>query len=79
MAAKPTMIPGLRFDRGRLGEVDRSLESEPEVRAAFRSLAESAHFHAVKRGFHPIRQYDVLLDLVREGGRGPDVSEENRP
>lgn len=52
---------------------------DPELRDAFRSLVESCTFHAVKRGWHPVRQWEVLADLIREGWSGPPCSAENRP
>ena len=61
------------FGTRRLGEVEDSLPED--LRLQFRSLVEDCHFHARKRGWHPIRQYEVLADLLRAGWRGPDCSE----
>lgn len=64
------------FTQGVLARVDR--EMPPDLRGQFRSLVEDVQFHAIKRGWHPLRQYDVLADLVRNGWRGPEPSEEAR-
>lgn len=67
----------IRWDRGKLAETEAALA--PELREQFRSLVESTHFHAVKRGWHPVKQYAVLADLIQEGWRGPPCSATNRP
>ena len=68
-----TEFPGPRFGNGKLGEVEAKLE--PAFRSQFRSLVEDLHFHAQRRGWHPVRQYPVLSDLIRAGWRGPAYSE----
>jgi hypothetical protein len=73
----PSDVNAIRWDKGKLAETEAALE--PELHGQFRSLVESTHFHASKRGWHPIRQYAVLADLVREGWRGPPCSRGNSP
>jgi hypothetical protein len=38
-------------------------------RPAFRQLVEASVYHAARRGWHPVRQWQVLADLVRDGWR----------
>jgi hypothetical protein len=65
-------IPPPPFGRGKLGEVEKSLPED--LRSQFRSLVEDLHFHAQKRGWHPLRQYRVMADLILGGWRGPPYS-----
>lgn len=70
----PSDLPQPDFARGKLAEVDQGMPDE--LRAQFRSLVEDLHWHAHRRGWHPIRQYPVLADLIRGGWRGPEPSPE---
>ncbi len=64
--------PGPNWHAPRLRAVE--LDLPPELRSQFRSLVEDTHFHAVKRGWCPLRQWVVFADLIREGWRGPKYS-----
>lgn len=52
-----------------------SLKTEDE-REAFRRIVNEYAFHAAKRGWHPVRQWDVFADLVREGWRPAEMREQ---
>lgn len=52
----------------KLAEALASLETNSQ-REAFRQLVEGLTFHAIKRGWAPLRQWAVFVDLVRDGWR----------
>lgn len=70
-------LAAVNWDTPKLKETEQSLP--PELRDRFRSMVESMQFHAVKRGWHPVRQYQVFADMVREGWNGPPCSKQNAP
>lgn len=58
----------MNWEAPKLRETLAAFETD-EQRAAFKRLVEEAEFAAVKRGWHPIRQWAVLADLIRDGWR----------
>lgn len=52
----------------KLVEALASLET-PDQRAAFRQLVEEITFSAIMRGWAPLRQWAVFVDLIKSGWR----------